>query len=303
MSRPAWVAGLMAALAATLAADRVFAAETAVRLEVEGAADLPFSSEVLLAAVEARLPLTRNPDPSATAVRIAPGQIAGRVVVSGSTGQQDVLVAGKEAREAARLVALAVVDVSRPLPAEPVAIARAMPPVDYTRAGDPARGGRVSAAILPGLSVGLDGREVTFEPTGELALRIGAATDGPFSVAASFGFARTGAAWKDRTFTLSTFPVRLGPRWRWRQVELGAGGTARLYDTSGLDGGWGALLGGFASVGTSGALARGWRWTAMAAGDAYRETVLFRADGQPLLTTGRFVLWLGLGARFGGGAS
>jgi hypothetical protein len=42
---------------------------------------------------------------------------------------------------------------------------------------------------------------------------------------------------------------------------------------------------------------------AMAAGDAYRETVVFRAEGQPLLTTGRFVLWLGLGARFGGGWS
>jgi hypothetical protein len=223
------------------------------------------------------------------------------VVVSGSTGQQDVLVAGKEASEAARLVALAVVDVSRPLPVEPVALARSLPPIDG--AADTARAGRVSAAVLPGLSVGLDGRAVSFEPTGELAVRIGASTDAPFSVAASFGFARASAAWNDRTFTLSTFPVRLGPRWRWRQVELGAGGTARLYDTSGLEGGWGALLGGFASVGTSGALARGWRWTAMAAADAYRETVLFRADGQPLLTTGRFVLWLGLGARFGGGAS
>jgi hypothetical protein len=290
-----------AALAATLAGEPVSAAETAVRLEVEGAADLPFSSEVLLAAVEARLPLTRNPDPNATAVRVAPGQTSGRVVVSGSTGQQDVLVAGKEASEAARLVALAVVDVSRPLPDEPVAIARAMPPIDNAHAG--AHAGRVSVAVLPGLSTGLGGREVDFEPTGELALRLGAAADASFSVAASFGFARTGAAWKDRTFTLSTFPVRLGPRWRWQRVELGAGGTARLYDTSGLDGGWGALLGGFVSVGTSGALARGWRWTAMAAGDAYRETVLFRADGQPLLTTGRFVLWLGVGARFGGGAS
>ena len=215
----------------------------------------------------------------------------------------DVLVAGKDASEAARLVALAVVDISRPLPAEPAAIARAMPSIDHAQAGPAARAGRVSVALLPGFSAGLGGREITFEPTGELALRLGASPDAPFSVAASFGFARTGAAWKDRTFTLSTFPVRLGPRWRWQRLELGAGGTARLYDTSGLDGGRGALLGGFVSVGTSGALARGWRWTAMAAGDAYRETVLFHADGQPLLTTGRFVLWLGLGARFGGGAS
>jgi hypothetical protein len=296
------MAALASALTSTLASPPVSAAEPAVRLDIQRAAELPFPQEVLLGAVEARLPVTRNTDATASAVRVAPGDSAGMVVVTGANGQQEVLVADKEATEAARLVALAVVDVSRPLPAEaPPTVSRALTPDATPPAAH--RAWRLSAAVLPGVSLGLDGRAIAFEPTGELALHIGAAVNAPFSVGLSLGFARTGATWKDQAFTLSTLPLRLGPRWRWRRLEVGAGGTARLYDTAGLDGGRGALLGGFATVGTSGALGRGWQWMAMAAGDAYRETVVFRAEGQPLLTTGRFVLWLGLGARFGGGWS
>jgi hypothetical protein len=304
-------AALLLAVAAGLTSAGADGGDGAVRVELTGDGALPFSSAQLLAAVEARLPLTRAPDAAATTVRISAGPGAGRVLVAAPFAQLDVLVAGQDAPEAARLVALAIVDVTRappPVP-EPVAAVPAPTPVVTptatvtAAASAPRRGSPFAVALYPGVSTGLGGSVISFEPTVDLSLAVGRAAKAPWRIGLSAGYARTSATWNDQDFTLSTLPLRLGPRWRWRWLELGAGAAARLYDTGGLDGGRGTLLGGYASLGAGGPLAGLFQWTAAAVCDGYREKVIFRAAGEPVLTAGPFVFWLGVGARWGGGAS
>lgn len=273
-----------------------------MRLTLHQPGDLPFSSEQLVMAVEARLPVVRAADTVAAPVRVQPAGTLGAVVVETAAGRLEVAVGGRQPTEAARLVALAIVDVTRPPPSAAV-VTKAAP-------GAPAAGRAAlfGVAVVPGLSVGLNGRTASFEPTADLVLALGqrgntTATATIWGLGLSLGFARATAPWRDHELALSTFPARLGPRVRWHQLELGAGAAARMYSTTGLDGGWGTLLGGFATVGISGALAGGVRWTALAACDVYREKVVFRAAGDPVMTAGPFVFWLGVGARWQGGAS
>ncbi|HVR63461.1 MAG TPA: hypothetical protein VMU50_16285 [Polyangia bacterium] len=284
--------------AAAMGATTAHAGDPPIRLAIDGDTELPFSSDELRAAVDARLPLARGAgDADAVLVRVSPARTPGRVLVAGIAATVDVPTAGKPPAEAARLVALAVVDVTRAAPRAPDAAATiaARPP-----AAPAARvGGRFAAALYPGASTGLGGGAIAFEPTADLSLGLGGAGS-VWRLGLSVGFARASASWMDSTFTLSTLPLRLGARWRWRRIELGGGAVARLYDTGGLDGGRGAMLGGFASVGTSGPLAGRIRWTVLAAGDAYREQTVFRAAGQPVLSSGPLVFWLGVGAAFGG---
>jgi hypothetical protein len=285
--------------------------EAAVRVNLDRPSELPFSPEQLLAAVDARVPLARTPDAPAIDVRIGPAAESDRVRVASQTAAIDVPVAGKDALEAARLVALAVVDLTRaPPPDAATAVVVAAPSkapandnhASAARLASDQSAGHLSAALYPGFSVGLGGGSLNFEPTADLAWRLGAGR-GPWAVGLSVGFARVSAPWKDTSFTLSTLPLRLGPRFRWRWVEVGAGGAARLYDTAGLDGGNGAMLGGYATIGAAGRLADHWQWTAIAGGDAYREKIIFRAAGQSVLTAGPLVFWVGLGARWTGGTS
>lgn len=289
--------------AATIGLGAARAADTAVRVTVERAAGLPFSTEALLAAVDARLPLAQDAGQTrAIDVRVSPAETPGRVLVSAPAATVDVLTDGKAPAEAARLVALAIVDVTRAAAPAPTA---APPAAVLSVAAPPAasaRGSRLAAALYPGVSAGLGGSAINFEPTADLSLAVGGAGS-PWRLGLSAGFARASAPWMDRSFTLATLPLRLGTRCQWRRLELGGGAVARLYDTGGLDGGRGAMLGGFASVGTSGPLGGRWRWTVVAAGDAYSDKTVFRAGGMPVLTAGPFIFWLGVGARFGGGPS
>jgi hypothetical protein len=279
------------------------AAEPAIRVDVERPSELPFSSAELLAAVDARVRIAQGaPDGSVVVVRVGPAETPGRVAVVATSGTVDVLTDGKAPAEAARLVALAVVDVTRaepPMPAATLVVPASAAPVEPV--GRTARAG-LAVAFYPGASVGLGGG-VSFEPTLDLSARVGGGVRWSWRVGLSAGFASASAPWIDRSFTLSTVPVRSGLRWRWRRLEIGGGAVARVYRTAGLDGGGGVMWGGFASVAASGPLAARWRWTVMAAGDAYSDRTVFLAGGQPLLTSGPFVVWLGVGALFGGGAS
>jgi len=308
-ARP-WVAPVLTVVA-LLASAGARGDEAPVRVSLDRPAELPFSSEQLLAAIDARVPVARAPDASAVQVRIGPGATAGRVQVVTTSAAVEVPVDGKQPPEAARLVALAVVDVTRASlngtdsrSAETIVAAPNAPANDNGARAVPAAPGqeRFSAALYPGLSTGLGGGAVAFEPSLGLSLRLGGALS-PWAGALGVGFAQVSAPWSDRTFTLSTLPVRLGARWRWRRWEAGAGGALRLYDTGGLDGGRGTMQGGYASLGAWGRLTDRWQWTAVAGADAYREKTIFRAAGAPVLTTGPLVFWLGVGARWTGGAS
>jgi hypothetical protein len=268
----------------------------AVRLELQDGGPLPFSAAQLEGAVAARLPVAR-PGADAQTVRISPDLEGGRVVVTSSRRQQDVPLVGKSAPEAARLVALAVVDVLRPEPSEGLAPTSPAATVsDTVIVRDRDRAG-LTVALLPGVSVGLDGRALTFEPVLDLAL----ARAGGGGWGLALGYGRAAAAVSGRRFTLDTLPVRLGPRWRWRIVELGGGAVVRLYRTGGLDGGSGAMAGGYASVAASFDLGRGLRGQVTASCDAHAERVVFRAAKASVVTTGPFIAWMGLGLRLGPG--
>jgi hypothetical protein len=294
----------LVAVVTTLCGGVASGGELPVRLTLQQPGDLPFSSEQLVTAVEARLPVVRAADAVAAPVRVQPAGTLGAVVVETAAGRLEVAVGGRQPTEAARLVALAIVDVTRPPPSAAV-VTKAKAALAGPGAGSAALFG---VALVPGLSVGLNGRAASLEPTADLVLglRHRGDTTAPattWGLGLSLGFARATAPWRDHELALSTFPARLGPRVRWHQLELGAGAAARMYGTTGLDGGWGTLLGGFATVGISGALAGGVRWTALAACDVYREKVVFRAAGDPVMTAGPFIFWLGVGARWQGGAS
>jgi hypothetical protein len=277
------------------------AAEPAIRVDVERSSELPFSSAELLAAIDARVRIAQGaPDERVVLVHVGPAERPGQVAVAAMAATVDVLTDGKPPAEAARLVALAVVDLTRaepPTPGETLVVAASAAPVEPV-----ARSGGVGfgVAFYPGASAGLGGG-VSFEPTLDLSASVGGGVGSTWRVGVSVGFASASAPWIDRSFTLSTVPVRSGVRWRWRRLEIGGGAVARLYRTAGLDGGEGVMWGGFGSVATSGALAARWRWTVMAAGDVYSDRMVFRAAGQTLLTSGPFVAWLGAGALFGGG--
>lgn len=310
MAAAAWVLTLATAKPAAAGQD------TPVRLIIPPGAPLPFSAGELQSAVQARLPVATSDETTATPVRVAPGLAVDAVSVSVADGRQDVWVAGKGAAEAARLVALAVVDLTRPPPApalEAAAIGAAEGAVLRKPASPPLSPRtpmpRLTLGLFPGLSSGLGGGVAAFEPTLELTVARARSGTGAgvgesgWALALSAGYARTSAAWRTQEFRLTTLPVRLGARWTWRALEVTGGGAARVYDTGGLDGGRGALLGGFASVGASGPIGRGVRWAALAGCDLYQEKLVFRAAGTPVLSTGPLIIWLGVGARWGGGAS
>jgi hypothetical protein len=275
------------------------------------ATGLPFSPADLELAVQARLTLVRGDGP-ATPVVIAPSPATGTVVVTSARRLEEVTVAGKSATEAARLVALAVVAVVRPAAIDSAAsfAGETTGLADQSRDGHPAPGReRWSVGAATGVSLGLRDGGVTFEPLIEGAWSWGAPAGaapggaGPWQIALGLGFARAQVAWSDRdlrgNFVLDTFPVRVGLRRRWQFLTVGAGPVVRLFRTSGLDGGGGAVAGGYASVGTDLALGGGLRATVTLSGDVDSQRLVFRAAGMELLTAGPFIPWLGVGLRWG----
>ena len=277
------------------------AQERALWLDVRGAEAFPFSTAELRAAVDARVPLATDPGSASSVVTVTGDGPGGPIAVASSFRMQRVPMAGKTPAQAARLVALAVLDVARSLPAP---VQAAAPNAGSLAASAPPAQGRGALAVglFPAaVNTGLGGG-ATFEPTLELSwrppLRLGPGQPG---LDVQLGFARTQAAWNGRAFDLQTLPARLGLRWRWRALEGGAGAVARLYRTRGLDGGSGAIAGGFAEL--RGALALGPSLQAVAAVgcDGYTERLEFRAAGLSLLRTGQVMPWMGLGVVWGTG--
>jgi hypothetical protein len=290
--------------------------EDRVRLALP-VAGLPFSSTDLESAVQTRLALVRDGGP-ATEVTVTPTPTPGSIMVISARRLEEVSVAGKSPDEAARLVALAVVAVVRPAgPAEATAFGGG----DAGPAGVPGLAARATAGTGPargsfslaaatGIAFRLAGDAATSESTIEGAWAWGT-TDGagrrPWQIALGLGFARARVNWSDRAiggapaggFDLDTFPVRLGLRHRWGFLVAGAGPVLRLFRTGGIDEGTGAVAGGFAQLGADVALGHGFRATATAACDLDSERLVFRAAGQPVLTAGPLIPWLGLGLAWG----
>jgi hypothetical protein len=273
-----------------------------VRLEVQDAGTLPFTPALLEAAVEARQPVARGPAAADAPAVVVRSLGAGWVAIEGGARRQQLAVHGRAAPEAARLVALAVLDVLRPElslapnAAAPAAVVRAAP---SPRAASGGRGFAVS--LIPGASFGFDSGAASFEPTAALTWWSGhSLAGGATGLTAELAFNRATARVDQQRFTLDTLPVRLGARWG-RGWFDGAGGIVlRSYRTAGLDGGSGALPGGFLSVRAGMPLGWGLRALASLTCDLVTQRLEFRAAGLSMMSTRHAIPWLGLGLAWEG---
>jgi hypothetical protein len=238
--------------------------------------------------------------------------------------RRSVALGESQGIEAARLVALAVVDVVRPLigPARPtpgraavaasgeggLEAAARVRPVAEAAADARARhradqasaepNARLSLALLSVVNRGSTSAGFAMEPMAEVAWRLGgtAANGGAsFGVAAQAGYGRGLGRVSGHELVLHFFPGRAGV---WAQRGwwgLAAGAATRSYLTSGLDGGSGVLWGGFLSARASLDVGGGFSVLATGGTDLHPNGVDFRVKGRSLLSTGRVVPWLGLG--------
>jgi hypothetical protein len=277
----------------------------AVRLDVQDAATLPFTPELLEAAVEARQPVARGAEVGAAPAVVVRSLGAGWVVIEGGARRQQLAVHGRAAPEAARLVALAVLDVLRPelsltppAAAPAATVARTAPPPP-TGPGDRRRG--LDLSLLPGASFGFDSGAASFEPTAALTWWSGyQLVGGATGLTAEVAFNRAAAQVNRRQLTLDTLPVRLGARWGRRWFDAGGGIVLRSYRTGGLDGGSGAVPGGFLSVRAGVPLGRGLRALAALSCDLVTQRLDFRAAGLTMMSTRHAIPWLGLGLAWQG---
>jgi hypothetical protein len=277
----------------------------AIWLELRQVEAFPFSTGDLRAAVEARLPLAGAPAPGVPVVNVR-GHDGGPVMVASAGREQQVAVQGRSATEAARLVALAVLDVCRPLPAGTLVARAAAPPAaaDAVAAATPApaQPGGLTLALFPAAVLGLSYQGAAFEPTLDVGwLSSLALARGRLGVGLQLGVSRASALWDETRFTLQTLPVRIGPRWRWKAIEIAAGPVARLYRTRGIDGGSGIIAGGFVALRGAVALTRARTLAAVASlsVDGYNERLDFRVGQRSLLRSAHVMPWLGAGLQWG----
>jgi hypothetical protein len=277
----------------------------AVRLVVQDAATLPFTPALLEAAVEARQPVARGAAAAAAPAVVVRSLGAGWVAIEGSSRRQQLAVHGRAAPEAARLVALAVLDVLRPelslappAAAPAAAVARTAPPVPTAPGG---RRHGLDLSLLPGASFGFDSGAASFEPTAALTWWSGhQLAGGNTGLTAELAFNRAAAHIDQRRFTLDTLPARLGARWGRRWFDAGGGLVLRSYRTGGLDGGSGAVPGGFLSMRAGASLGRGVRALAALSCDLVTQRLDFRAAGLTMMSTRHAIPWLGLGLAWQG---
>jgi hypothetical protein len=281
----------------------------AVRLQLQQAERLPFTAMELQIAVAARLPLAAADAPGFVVVVTPAG--AGQIEVVSSLRRQQVAASDQTPADAARLVALAVVDVTRDPtegsasgPATPEASVSGTAAESATAAPTaPAEGG-MALAVMAGSSFGFTRSGAVFEP----ALAVDYVSRSPWTVRGApvtwglglaVGYARSDARVLERDFRLETWPLRLGPSLGWRWLQASAGPVLRLYRTSGVDGGRGSIGGGFVGLHAGVPLPARFRVVLAVGCDGYTERLDFRAGALSVVHSQFLVPWMGLGVGWG----
>jgi hypothetical protein len=255
-------------------------ARAAPPLRLQQAAGLPFDEQELVEAVALRAAVAPTA-PGAVTVAVEPGD-AGRVAIGVDGRRIEADVGGRTGPEAARLVALLLVDATRP----PLALERAPAPP------------RASWSLLPAVNLGLSDAGASLEPTAGFGWRLGPRT----RLLASLGYARARVI--DRAgagvMTLDTLPVRVGAGAMAGPIELQAGLVGRGYRAAAITAALGVRAG--AWVGAAWALPLGGplRPFLLAALDAHPQRLELRRAGQPLLAAGYFAPWAGVGLAWRG---
>lgn len=289
----------MAALALVLAGGDA-AAEAAACCRWQFAEALPpFSARELEQAVQIR----RAPgDGSGEAVTVAwarPGLVEAR------TRLRRRVVALGEARgpEAARLVAIAVLDVMRPLPVGEVAsnepaIAAVTPEANTVP-------GRLRLGLAGAVNHGATSAGFALEPVAAAAWRLARGDAGELGLRLELGYGQArgqvGApiGGESAVFAVHLVPVRLGIEGARGAFAASAGVMARPYFARGWGGGNGAIAGGYLGAEVRWPADRALAGVLGVGVDLAANAVDFRVGGRSLLATGRVVPWarLGLGWR------
>ena len=276
-------------------------AERPVRLALPNAETLPFAASELSAAVGLRAQVVTGADaaPDAVEVDVTSTEV-GWVEVASGPRRRRVEVSGVSGPDAARLVALIVVDVVRaemPLPAA-AAVAVSLPPETTA----PARGGspsRFALAAIAGLGVRTTDAGIGMMPTLEGQLRL----TNHMRIVLSAAFERAEVVVRqapaDGKVALTMFPLRLGAGLRLGWAELRAGALARLYTVSELAADGGVVWGGFAAVTAA------WPTRGAVSGfgivgvDFHPQVLALTLAQQPVLTLHTLAPFVGVGAVFG----
>jgi hypothetical protein len=288
----------------------------------------PFSPQELDAAVAIRRPAGGD---GTRATTVAIGW-AGEGVVHASTSQRRraVALAGARGDEAARLVALAIVDVVRPL---------ALPePLTATGRADEAavvgerplrlpgevasRAGRLTLALSGAVNRGATSAGFALEPTATAAWRLAGAAGGTeVGMLAELGYGRGQGRVGTDSLVVHLAPLRLGVFGRRAGWSITLAALARGYRTVGLSGAiapspvtgvlrgpstasagapvMGVLLGGHLGVQRTWGLSQDVGLRLAGGLDLLASGVDFRVRGQSLLRTGRLVPSVALGLLWG----
>lgn len=263
-----------------------------MRVVVQGA--LPFDQAELERALSLRIPVMRLPGqgelPSAL-VRALPPH---RAVIIVGTSRRFVSLKDLAGGDAARIVALLILDLtsnlqiqSRPQGKEPVP--QEPPP--------PVTSDFIYVGISPRLSLGARQWAPAFEPTVDLAVKVSRL----FLVFVEGGFTWTSAGDGDKKLTLMEVPVRVGAGLRYRWFEARLGGVLRPYWISGAGNDSGVLAGAGVGLHFRRSLTD-WLAGYLALGlDLLTPRKEFRVDGANVITTSWALPWVGLGAGWQGG--
>jgi hypothetical protein len=245
----------------------------------------PFTRQELESAVDIRRP----GGDGAVAVGWDDGG-GGTIEASSGSRRRQVTLGDAQGPDAARLVALAVVDVLRPLPELELAA-----PVDRS----PRPGGLpMAVAVLAALNRGATSAGFALEPS----LR-GGWGRGRLAVAAEVGYGQGRGRADRQTLVLHMIPARLSLQVRQGHWALQAGGLWRWYWIRGLAGGaggaWGTLYGGHLALERSfGLTARIGALVAVGV-DVHANAVDLRVRGQSLMRSGRVAPMARLGLSWG----
>jgi hypothetical protein len=207
--------------------------------------------------------------------------------------------------EAARLVAVAVLDVLRPpatstLPDSEAPARRADSASDATRlsAQAPAPvapGARLRLALGAALNRGATSAGFALEPTAAAALALGALGASQLGLGFEIGYGQGRGQVSTKTFVVHMIPLRLCAFAARGRYTVTAGALLRPYFSSGWGGENGTLAGGTFSAEGRWPVQRSWATTLAAGLDLPGNAVDFHVGGLSLLRTGRVVPWLRAG--------
>jgi hypothetical protein len=247
-------------------------------VEIVCSGQLPFSQAEMASALRARRPLL-----GAVSTVEVRAEEDGRTRVLVGAAQREVEWAGRTGEDAARLVAVLVLDLARAEAPMMVSSRPSPPPAASARA---LRAGLTLQSPFDG-----DGASAHLEPTLDVAVAVARG----FAAFVAAGYRRVSAGTGAGALHLDELPLRAGLGYRRRWLELRLYGLARPYAVAGAGTYQDAMWGG----GTSAAV----RWpersrlaVVLSGGlDVSRARMIFSVDQQPVLQTAWLAPWLGAG--------